>query len=130
LLIEVDYISSKKALVPSQTYSPYELGFGKMVHLDKENFVGKTALARQQKHGVPRQLVGLEMDWVEIEERYEKFGLTPAAPSQASRAHVPVYHGQSHHNLLVADIEEDDRAGERRNSLCYAGNKVADGDHH
>jgi aminomethyltransferase len=93
LLIEVDYISSKKALVPSQTYSPYELGFGKMVHLDKENFVGKTALARQQKQGVPRQLVGLEMDWVEIEERYEKFGLTPAAPSQASRVHVPVYEG-------------------------------------
>ncbi|HET7873375.1 MAG TPA: aminomethyltransferase family protein [Terriglobales bacterium] len=93
LLIEVDYISSKKALIPSQKYSPYELGFGRMVHLDKENFVGKAALAKQQKNGVPRQLVGLEMDWVEIEERYEKFGLTPAAPAQASRVHVPVYAG-------------------------------------
>src|SRR5262249_4075699 len=31
--------------------------------------------------------------WVEIEERYEKFGLTPAAPAQASRVHVPVYYG-------------------------------------
>src|SRR6185312_14310100 len=69
----------------------YELGFGKMVHLDKTNFVGKAALAQQQKAGVARQLVGLEMDWVEIEERYEKFGLTPAAPAQASRVHVPVY---------------------------------------
>jgi len=93
LLIEVDYISSKKALIPSQTYSPYELGFGRMVHLDKENFVGKSALAQQSKAGVPRQLVGLEMDWVEIEESYEKFGLTPAAPAQASRIHVPVYLG-------------------------------------
>lgn len=93
LLIEVDYVSSKKALIPEQKYSPFELGFGKMVHLDKENFVGKLALARQQKAGVARQLVGLEMDWVEIEERYEKFGLTPAAPSQASRVHVPVYLG-------------------------------------
>jgi aminomethyltransferase len=93
LLIEVDYISSKKALIPSQAYSPYELGFGRMIHLDKENFVGKSALARQSKSGVPRQLVGLEMDWVEIEERYEKFGLTPAAPAQASRVHVPVYLG-------------------------------------
>ena len=45
LLIEVDYISSKKALIPSQKYSPYELGFGKMVHLEKENFIGKAALA-------------------------------------------------------------------------------------
>jgi glycine cleavage system T protein (aminomethyltransferase) len=93
LLIEVDYISSKKALIPSQTYSPYELGFGRMVHLDKENFVGKSVLAQQSKAGVPRQLVGLEMDWVAIEESYEKFGLTPAAPAQASRVHVPVYLG-------------------------------------
>ncbi len=93
LLIEVDYNSSKKALVPAQAYSPYELGFGKMVHLDKESFVGKRALAQQQKNGVARQLVGLEMDWVEIEDRYEKFGLTPAAPAQASRVHVPVYLG-------------------------------------
>src|SRR5258708_38044884 len=64
-----------------------------MVHLDKESFVGKSALMQQQKNGVVRQLVGLEMDWVEIEERYEKFGLTPAAPAQASRVHVPVYLG-------------------------------------
>src|SRR5437899_5267278 len=72
LLIEVDYTSSKKALIPEQKYSPYELGFGKMmVHLEKENFVGKAALLQQQKSGVARQLVGLEMDWVEIEERYE-----------------------------------------------------------
>ncbi|MGC2694877.1 MAG: aminomethyltransferase family protein [Candidatus Angelobacter sp.] len=93
LLIEVDYTSSKKALIPEQKYSPYELGFGKMVHLDKENFVGKTALAQQQESGVERQLVGLEMDWVEIEELYDRFGLTPAAPAQASRVHVPVYLG-------------------------------------
>ncbi len=41
LLLEVDYTSSRKALIPSQKYSPYELGFGKMVHLEKENFIGK-----------------------------------------------------------------------------------------
>jgi aminomethyltransferase len=93
LLIEVDYTSSKKALIPSQKFSPYELGFGKMVHLDKENFVGKTALARDEKQGVPRQLVGLEVDWVEVEEQHDKFGLTPAAPAQASRVAVPVYQG-------------------------------------
>src|SRR5204863_10016459 len=87
----VDYTSSKKALIPSQKYSPYELGFAKMVHLEKENFVGKAALEKDHKHGVPRQLVGLEVDWTEVEARYEKFGLTPAAPSQASRVAVPVY---------------------------------------
>jgi len=94
LLIEVDYNSSKKALIASQKYSPYELGFGKMVHLEKENFVGRSALAQAQKQGVPRQLVGLEIDWTEVEARYEKFGLTPAAPTHASRVHVPVYLGE------------------------------------
>jgi aminomethyltransferase len=93
LLIEVDYISSKKALIPSQKYSPYELGFAKMVHLEKENFIGRAALAQEQKTGTPRQLVGLEVDWTAVEASYEKYGLTPAAPAQASRIHVPVYAG-------------------------------------
>jgi len=91
LLIEVDYSSSKKALISSQKYSPYELGFEKMVHLQKENFVGKAARERDYKQGVPRQLVGLEIDWNEVEARYDKFGLSPAAPSQASRVPVPLY---------------------------------------
>jgi aminomethyltransferase len=94
LLIEVDYSSSKKALIASQKYSPYELGFAKMVHLNKENFIGKAALEHAQKEGVARQFVGLEIDWTEVEERYEKVGLTPAAPSQASRVAVPVYCGE------------------------------------
>ncbi len=94
LLIEVDYASSKKALIPSQRFSPYELGFGKMVHLQKENFIGKAAIERDNKNGVARQFVGLEIDWTEVEARYEKFGLTPAAPSQASRMAVPVHCGE------------------------------------
>jgi aminomethyltransferase len=91
LLIEVDYTSSKKALIASQKFSPYELGFGRMVHLEKENFVGRSVLVQEQKNGVARQLAGLEVDWTEVEGLYEKFGLTPAAPSQASRVAVPVY---------------------------------------
>jgi aminomethyltransferase len=126
LLIEVDYISSKKALIPEQKYSPYELGFGKMVHLDKEAFVGRAALVHQQKNGVARQLVGLEMDWVEIEERYEKFGLTPAAPAQASRVHVPVYLGG---NNVVAAVKENDCPGQRGHSAFPARNQVADGNY-
>jgi len=93
LLIEVDYTSSKKALIASQKYSPYELGFGKMVHLEKENFIGKRALEQDAKNGVPRQLVGLEVDWMDVESLYERYGLTPAAPSAASRVAVPIYSG-------------------------------------
>jgi aminomethyltransferase len=94
LLIEVDYTSSKKALIPSQRYSPYELGFDRMVHLNKGNFIGREALEKDKKSGVPRQFVGLEIDWIEVEDAFEKFGLTPAAPSQASRTAVPVYCGE------------------------------------
>src|SRR4029077_5582435 len=88
LLIEVDYSISKKALIESQKYSPYELGFAKMVHLNKDNFIGKRALELDAKNGVPRQFVGLEVDWPDVERLYERYGLTPAAPTQASRVAV------------------------------------------
>ena len=96
LLIEVDYTSSKKALIESQKYSPYELGFAKMVHLEKENFIGRSALFEDNRRGVARQLVGLEVHWTEVENLYDKFGLAPQAPSQASRVPVPVYAGDKH----------------------------------
>jgi aminomethyltransferase len=96
LLIDVDYTSSKKALIESQKYSPYELGFAKMVHLEKENFIGRSALFEDNRHGVARQLVGLEVHWTEVENLYDKFGLAPQAPSQASRVPVPVYAGDKH----------------------------------
>jgi aminomethyltransferase len=72
LLIEVDYSSSKKALIATQKFSPYELGFAKMVHLGKENFIGKRALERDAKNGVARQFVGVEVDWTEVEALYER----------------------------------------------------------
>ncbi len=40
ILIEVDYISSKRAVIESQRYSPAEIGLGKLVDLKKDNFVG------------------------------------------------------------------------------------------
>jgi aminomethyltransferase len=91
ILIEVDYFSSKKALIEEQKYSPAEIGLGKLVDLKKESFVGREALLREQKTGAERALVGLEIDWTEVEERYEKMGLAPQVPGTASRVAVPVY---------------------------------------
>lgn len=92
ILIDVDYSSSKKAWIEQQKYSPFEIGLGRMVHLDKENFIGKQALLAEQKRGgPPRQLVGLEMDWDEIEALFEKLGMPPQIPAIASRTAVPVY---------------------------------------
>jgi len=93
LLIEVDYTSSKRALIESQKYSPYEIGLGRMVHLEKEHFIGRPALLEEHRRGPQRQLAGLEIDWTEVEKRYEEAGLAPQVPSTASRLAVPVYRG-------------------------------------
>ncbi len=93
LLIDVDYISSKKALIESQKYSPYEIGLGRLVHLEKEHFIGRTALIEEHRRGPKRQLVGLEIDWTEVEKVYDQFALAPQVPGMASRVAVPVYQG-------------------------------------
>ncbi|MEE9292427.1 MAG: aminomethyltransferase family protein [Acidobacteriota bacterium] len=94
ILIEVDFTSSRKALIESQKYSPYEIGLGKTVHLDKGNFVGRAALEAEQRRGPSRRLVGLSIDWPEVEAHFEKVGLAPQVPSTASRCAVPVYAGR------------------------------------
>jgi aminomethyltransferase len=96
ILIDVDYTSSKKALIEQQKYSPDEIGLGKLVHLEKDSFIGRSALLAEQKNGgPPRRLVGLEIDWNEVERRYEDVGLAPTPPSTASRVAVPVYDGRA-----------------------------------
>jgi aminomethyltransferase len=94
ILIEVDYISSKRALIEQQKYTPGEIGLGKLVDLKKERFVGREALAEETKRGGPaRLLVGLEVNWREVEALYEKIGMVPQVPAIASRVAVPVYRG-------------------------------------
>ncbi len=94
ILIEVDYFSSKKALIDSQKYSPAEIGLGKLVDLKKDNFVGREALQwERKKGGAERMLVGLEINWNEVEALYDKVGMAPQVPSIASRVAVPVYRG-------------------------------------
>jgi aminomethyltransferase len=94
LLIDVDFNSSKKAMIEPQKYSPFELGLGRLVHLDKDHFVGNDVLAQEKKRGYPREIAGLEIDWPSVERLYEENGLAPAIPAAASRVAVPVYrHG-------------------------------------
>ena len=93
ILIEVDYTSSKKALIDAQKFSPAEIGLGKLVDLKKETFVGREALTHEAKKGADRALVGLEINWNEVESLYDKVGMAPQVPSMASRTAVPVYRG-------------------------------------
>ena len=91
LLIDIDFNSSKKALIEEQRYSPFEMGLGRLVNLDKNRFVGQSALIAEKEKGHPREIVGLAIDWPEVEALYEAVGLPPAVSPIASRVAVPVF---------------------------------------
>lgn len=91
VLIDVDYRSALHAITPSQRSSPYEIGLGWTVHLDKAPFIGQKALCQEKKSGSPRSLVGLQIDIQEMERLYDSLGLPVALPSNAWRSVVPLY---------------------------------------
>jgi len=93
ILIEVEYSSAHRAISPEQHYSPYELGLGRLVDLEKAAaFNGRRALVAEQRAGGPaRRLVGLELDWAGIERLFAKHGLAPAVSPLVHRDPVPVY---------------------------------------
>ena len=91
LLIEVDFNSSKKALVDEQKYSPFEMGLDRLVNLEKDRFIGRQSLINEAKKGAARRIVGIEIDWTEVERHFEAVGLPPSVSPIASRVAVPVY---------------------------------------
>jgi aminomethyltransferase len=94
LLIEVDYISSQKALIEARKSSPYETGLGWTVALHKGPFVGRRALIRERETGSGWALVGLEIDWLDLEKRFAAVDLPPMVAGRASRDSAPVYDGR------------------------------------
>jgi aminomethyltransferase len=102
LLIEVDYFSSKHALIESQKSSPLELGLGWTVATDKEHFNGSEALARERQREPSWQFTGLTVDWDSLEQLYADVGLPPRLPSQAWRTSVPVYDQGGHKQVGYA----------------------------
>jgi aminomethyltransferase len=95
LLIDVDFQSSRRALIDAQKYTPAELGLGRLVDLRKPAFIGRRALLDEQRRGHRRQIVGLELEWTAVEALYEAVGLPPAVAAQTSRVAVPVYQGRA-----------------------------------
>ena len=94
ILLEVDYTSARHAMNPEQNYSPGEIGLGRLVSFDKGDFVGRLALEREARAGGPaRRLVGLQLDWYDIEGLYDAQGLPPAISPTVDRAPVPVFAG-------------------------------------
>jgi aminomethyltransferase len=91
MLMDVDYVPARKALVASQTSSPFELDLGWTVNLDKEHFVGRSALAEEKRRGPEWRFVGIEVEWDALERLYAEVGLAPRLPTTAWRTSVPLY---------------------------------------
>ena len=93
ILVDVEYTSSKHAISPEQTYSPFELGLGRLVDFGKAaDFTGRRALLAEQQAGGPaRRLVGLELEWAGVEGMFAKHGLASMISPFVDRAPVPVY---------------------------------------
>ena len=91
LLIDVDFFSSKKALIASQVYSPYEMGLDRLVDLDKGRFVGRHALARRAAPR-PRPSDRRSRDRLDRSRAALRgWGCRRRVSATASRVAVPVY---------------------------------------
>lgn len=93
MLLDVDYVSARKALRHEQMSSPFELDLGWTVNLKKETFVGRAALAREAENAPAWQFVGVEVEWDALERLYAEARLAPQLPSTAWRMSVPIYAG-------------------------------------
>jgi aminomethyltransferase len=93
ILLDADYTSARHAIAPEQSFSPFELGLGRLVDFGKAaEFTGRRALlAEQRAGGPPRRLVGLELEWAGIEGMFAKHGLASMISPFVDRSQVPVY---------------------------------------
>ena len=92
ILLDVDYISSRHAIVESRKSSPYELGLGWAVKMNKKNFIGKTALEKEIARESEWKFIGIEIEWNQLEKLYREVGLAPGLPSTAWRTSTPLYY--------------------------------------
>ena len=93
ILLDVDYISARHAIIEPRKSSPYELGVGWAVKMNKKDFIGKKALKAELSRGPEWNLVGIEIEWEELENLYRDVGLAPGLPSTAWRTSTPLFHG-------------------------------------
>jgi aminomethyltransferase len=69
------------------------MGLDRLVDVTKPQFIGRRALIEQRRAGVPRRIVGLAVEWQDVERLYQAVGLPPLAVATASRVAVPVFAG-------------------------------------
>jgi aminomethyltransferase len=93
----VDYFSANACSIESRKSSPYEIGLGWTVDLDRDPFIGQDALKAEKANGSEWATVGLVYDWPAFERLFAEFGLPPQLPGGAWRIPVPVYNKKGLH---------------------------------
>lgn len=104
LLADVDYKSALKAVIPDQLSSPYELGLGWAVALDAAAFIGKQALQREKATGSKWAFVGVQTDWLALEQMFGAKDLPPQVAGRASRTAVPLYKPGTHGRVQIGQV--------------------------
>jgi len=91
IMLGVDYYSAPRVTIDARRSTPYEIGLDWCVELDRDAFVGQQALRGESARGAAWKMVGVEADWLELEELYAGYDLPPALAPAASRVALPLY---------------------------------------
>ncbi len=91
ILKDVDYYNALRAFIDDRKSSPYEISLGWTVKLEREPFNGQAALQSEKEKGSQWAIVGLDLDWPEIEAIYDNYGLPPEVGTHAWRDSIPIY---------------------------------------
>ena len=94
ILKDVDYFNSLHALIADRMSTPYELSLGWTVDLKRDPFNGQAALQAEKEQGSKWAIVGLDIDWPQLEQLYYTRGLPPVIGSHAWRSSIPIYTGK------------------------------------
>jgi aminomethyltransferase len=117
----VDYVSAVRCVIPERMSTPAEAGLGWTVELDREPFVGQAALKAEAARGAAWGLVGLELDWAELDALYARHGLPPHLAPVASRSALPVY---DDHGVQVGQVTSSTWSPTLKRSLALASVRV------
>jgi aminomethyltransferase len=91
ILNGVEFHNAEHCLIEARKSTPFELGLGWTIDLQREPFSGQRALKTERANGAQYALVGLELDWDEQEALYAAHGLPVQISTGAWRGAVPVY---------------------------------------
>jgi aminomethyltransferase len=93
----IDYTCAMRCMTEARKSTPDEAGLGWTVELDRAPFVGQAAIRAERARQPTWAFVGVEVDWAELEQLYERYGLPPHLAPVASRAALPLYDARGRH---------------------------------